>query len=198
MSDAGPVLVPHSLTEARLYLKMRSCKACGQGPLEPSEITPEYDAGRHRLTLSILCRQCDQQSRITFDTSDIERRASVPSVLGELRDVSRQQAAPVINPTRWPSLMIDVAGWLTLHTMLAEAARAEGIKSTRMDRRAAVRRVQVLAGQCLDEALKFFDEDNDLPPREAFFAKESYQRFLDRPELYTRQRLIELRGQFPR
>ncbi len=198
MSDAGPVLVPHSLTEARLYVKTLTCGSCAQGPLELSEIAPEYDAGRHRLTLSVLCRQCQMRSGITFDTSDIERRAAVPSVLGELRDVSRQQAAPVINPTRWPSLMIDVAGWLTLHTMLAEAARAEGLKSTRMDRRAAVRRMQIQAGQCLDEALKFFDEDNDLPPREAFFSKESHRRFLDHPELYTRQRLIELRSRFPR
>ena len=198
MSDAGPVLVPHSLTEVRLYLMTRSCRACGQGPLGLSEVAPEYDPGRHSLTLAATCRQCGGQSSLVFDTSEIERRASVPSVLGELQDVRRQQAAQVINPTRWPSLLIDVAGWVMLHLMLAEAARAESIKSMRMDKRAAVRRMQIEAGECLDEALKFFDEDNDLPPREAFFTQETYRRFLDRPELYTRQRLIELRDRFPR
>ncbi|NLE57208.1 MAG: hypothetical protein GX616_02525, partial [Planctomycetes bacterium] len=60
------------------------------------------------------------------------------------------------------------------------------------------RRMRIEAAQCLDEALKFFDEDNDLPPREAFFTEKSYRRFLERPELYTRQRLIEMRSPSPR
>lgn len=119
-------------------------------------------------------------------------------MLGELKDPARQPAAPVINPTHEPSSVIDVVGWLMLHTMISEAARTAGTQSMNLSKRAAVRRMQVEAGQCLDEALKFFDEDNDLPPREAFFTEEHYRRFLDRPELFTRQRLVEMRGHFPR
>jgi hypothetical protein len=198
MSDAGPVLIPHSLTEARLYVRMQTCRSCGDGPLDVSPDTPIYDAPGHKLTLTVVCGECGRPAGITFRVEEIERRAPVLSMLGELRDVSRQPAAQVINPTRRPSRIIDVAGWVLLYNMLTEAARAESLKSTSLGKRATVRRMRVEAAQCLDEALKFFDEDNDLPPRRAFFTRESYQRFLERPEWYTRQRLVELRSQSPR
>ncbi len=198
MSDAGLVLIPHSLTEARLYLKTQTCESCGQGLLDISPETPAYDAGSHNLAVAVACRECGRQASVAFRVNQIERRGPVLSMLGELRDISHQPAAQVINPTRHPSRMIDVTGWVMLYTMLIEDARTESLKSTSMEKRAAVRRMRVEAAQCLDEALKFFDEDNDLPPREAFFAEKSYRRFLERPELYTRQRLIEMRSQSPR
>jgi len=198
MSDAGVVLIPHSLTEARLYVKTRRCASCGEGPLLISREAPVYDAAAHGLTVTVVCDECGQPASIRFCVAELERRGPVLSMLDELRDVSQQPAAQVINPTRRPSRLIDVAGWVMLYTMLTEAARTESVKSTSIERRAAVRRMRIEAALCLDEALKFFDEDSDLPPREAFFTKESYGRFLDRPELYTRQRLIEMRGQSPR
>ncbi|MGQ9648897.1 MAG: hypothetical protein ACUVXJ_02180 [Phycisphaerae bacterium] len=194
MSDAGAVLIPHSLAEARLYVKTQRCASCGEGPLVISREAPSYDAAAHRLTVTVVCDECGQAARIAFCVREIERRGPVLSMLGELRDISRQPAAQVINPTRRPSRMIDVAGWVMLYTMLTEEARTESLKSTSMEKRAAVRRMRIEAAQCLDEALKFFNEDSDLPPREAFFTKESYRHFLDRPDLYTRQRLIEMRS----
>lgn len=159
---------------------------------------PAYDAVAHRLTVTAVCDECGQPASIAFCVREIERRGPILSMLDELRDVSRQPAAQVINPTRRPSRMIDVAGWVMLYTMLTEEARTESLKSTSMEKRAAVRRMRIEAAQCLDEALKFFNEDSDLPPREAFFTKDNYQHFLGRPELYTRQRLIEMRNQSPR
>lgn len=198
MRDAGAVLIPHSLTEARLYVKTQRCASCGEGPLVISRGAPAYDAVAHRLTVTAVCDECGQPASIAFCVREIERRGPILSMLDELRDVSRQPAAQVINPTRRPSRMIDVAGWVMLYTMLTEEARTESLKSTSMEKRAAVRRMRIEAAQCLDEALKFFNEDSDLPPREAFFTKDNYQHFLGRPELYTRQRLIEMRNQSPR
>jgi hypothetical protein len=60
-----------------------------------------------------------------------------------------------------------------------------------------MRRLNLLAGCCLDEALKFFDADNDVPPEDAFFSDASRQQFRDRPERFTRQRIIDLRSQLP-
>jgi hypothetical protein len=198
MSTSGPALPLHSLTEARLFIKTMSCGSCGVGPLVLNETGTCYDAGRELLTVPTTCSQCGHQQHVAFDTEEVDRRGPVLSMFGELRDPSRQQAAQVINPTREPSQLIDVAGWLMLHMMISEAARGASAASLSLSKRAAVRRMQIEAGQCLDEALKFYDEDNDLPPREAFFTKHHYQRFLDRPELFTRQRLVELRNQLPR
>jgi hypothetical protein len=198
MSSKGPVLPIHSLTEARLYIKARSCSSCGVGPLALDEAGSCYDAGQELLTVPVTCSHCGQRESVCFDTEEVDRRGPVLGMLFELRDACRQPAAQVINPTREPSRIIDVAGWLMLHTMLAGAARTAAAESMSLSKRAAVRRMQVEAGQCVDEALKFYDEDNDLPPREAFFSEQGFRQFLDRPELFTRQRLIELRGQFPR
>ena len=60
-----------------------------------------------------------------------------------------------------------------------------------------VRQLQLQAAQCLDEALKFYDPDNDVPPPEAFFSEDSQRHFRERPDLFSRQRLIELRAKLP-
>jgi hypothetical protein len=198
MSTTGPAIPIHSLTEARLYIKAKSCGSCSVGPLVLNEAGSCYDAGRESLTVPVACSHCGHGEHVVFDTEEVDRRGPVLGMLFELRDACRQPAAQIINPTREPSRIIDVAGWLMLHTMLAQEARATAAESMNLSKRAAVRRMQVEAGQCLDEALKFYDEDNDLPPQEAFFSEQGYRQFRDRPELFTRQRLIELRSQFPR
>ncbi len=198
MSSASPALPVHSLTEARLYLKTMACGKCGSAPLGVADAAPCYDAPRHVVHFAAACGQCGAQTNLAFDTTEIEQRGPVLLMFGELKDPARQPAAQIINPTRVPSEIIDVAGWLMLYTTIVELARSAARDARTLPQRAAVRRTQIEAGLCLDEALKFFDEDNDLPPREGFFTEVSYRQFLDRPELYTRQRLIELRSRFPR
>jgi hypothetical protein len=54
------------------------------------------------------------------------------------------------------------------------------------------------AAQCLREALKFYDdEDNDLPPRNALFHEASRRRFWDHPEEFSRQRLLNALSRLP-
>jgi hypothetical protein len=110
----------------------------------------------------------------------------------------------VSDPADWPTLesivsinrsddhsqVIDVYGWITLHSMIVAQARDT-------EDRARARRMQMLAGLCLDEALKFYEEDNDLPPPEAFFRDASRKQFQDRPEMFAVQRLIDLRTALP-
>lgn len=198
MSTSGPALPVHSLTEARLYLKITACANCGAGPPGIIESATRYDPARHVVGVTTACGRCGAQSQVTFDVTRVERYGPVLGMLGELQEPARQPAAPVINPTRNPSEIIDIPGWLALHAAIAESARLAAARSTSLVHRAAVRRTRIEAGQCLDEALKFYDDENDLPPREGFFTEEGYRRFLEQPELYTRQRLVEMRGRFPR
>ncbi len=97
---------------------------------------------------------------------------------------------PVVNSTNEPSRILDVAQWLTLFRMMTEAAGKEKNKT-------AARRLALEAAQCLDEALKFYEEDNDLPTNKAFFRDDSRERFRDHPEQFARQRLLDLRSKLP-
>lgn len=156
------------------------CEACA------GALTTDAEAVRssgETLCVPVLCRQCGQRQEIAFAIGEGAETAA--GCVWPALDTVR-----VINASDEPSRIIDVCGWLTLHSMIIEQARS-------LDDRAVVRRVQIVAGLCLDEALKFYDEDNDVPPAEAFFREASCRQFRDRPELFALQRLIDQRGALP-
>ena len=74
--------------------------------------------------------------------------------------------------------------------MVSEAAAAQSNP-------AESRRLGYEAAQCLEEALKFYRDDNDLPPPEAFLREQSRQQLRERPNLFARSRLINLRARLP-
>ena len=63
--------------------------------------------------------------------------------------------------------------------------------------RALIRAALIEAGQCLAEALRFYESDSDVPPASAFFAARSLERFREHPELFARQQLVELAAALP-
>ncbi len=102
-----------------------------------------------------------------------------------------------INPTEKPSRLIDVAGWLTLDTLLGEKARQAAGRAENAASRAPVRQWQLLARACIEEAMKFYEKGNELPPAKAFFNDASRRQFRERPELFARERLIHLKSRKP-
>ena len=99
-------------------------------------------------------------------------------------------AAARINPGAEPSRIIDVAQWLTLFRVVSEAAAAQSDPSES-------RRLGYEAAQCLEEALKFYRDDSDLPPPEALLHEQSRHQLRERPNLFARSRLINLRAKLP-
>lgn len=176
MSEAP--LVAHSLAEVYLYLLATPCATCGRGPLRGGEAEP-CDDSAVGITVGVAatCGSCQSVTRWKF------------RLPGPLQAVSTDQES-VVNSTSEPSRMLDVAQWLTLFRMMAEAAGKEMNKT-------AARRLALEAAECLDEALKFFEEDNDLPTKDAFFHDGSRERFRDHPEQFSRQRLLHLRSKLP-
>ncbi len=176
LSDAS--LVAHSRAEIHLYLQVTRCPSCGRGPLHGEEADPGVTSSSGRiLEAAATCGLCQAVTRWAF-------RLPGPS-----QPVPADQAE-VVNPTDEPSRMLDVAQWLTLFGMMTEAAGKELTK-------VAARRLSLKAAQCLDEALKFYEEDNDLPPNNAFFQEESRERFRNHPQQFSRQRLLHLRSKLP-
>ena len=176
MADAP--LIAHSLAEAYLYLKATPCPACGRGPRGASETHRlEPFANRALLSIEVKCDACRAASTMIFELP--------------LELAGAGADSDIVNPTNEPSRIIDVAQWLTLWRVISELSGRETDK-------VEARQLALGAAQCLEEALKFYDEvDNDLPPPEAFFHDSSRCRFQDNPEEFARRRLINLRSKLP-
>lgn len=186
-------LVTHSLAEAFLYLMATSCPSCGQGPLKGEDVRPvgasqcpvgeggreESEDGADRLwQITVTCAACKSVTAPTFQLP------------GNLVEVPAGEAA-VVNPTDEPSRILDVGQWIMLFRMIVERAARETDKIQ-------ARHLGIEAAQCLEEALKFYDDaDNDLPPPEALFTEPSRTRFRKAPEQFSRRRLIDLRAKLP-
>lgn len=171
----------HSLAELYLYLMVTPCPNCGRGPLAGDPAQSPAGGPTGRLAVASTCKSCKHTFDLEFDLP----ADSVPNP-----DASLHSANAVINPTDEPSAMIDVAGWMTLFRTITQAATDTADK-------AQARHLGLEAAQCLEEALKFYAYDNDLPPVEAFFSEASRQLLRDHPHRFARSRLVDLRSKLP-
>lgn len=183
-------LVAHSLAEAYLYLMATPCARCGRGPLKGTDAesagthsspTAQHSAcGKGAIaTLTATCTACQAAATLRFQLP------------GEVTTVVQGEAA-VVNPTDEPSRIVDVGQWIMLFRIITESASKETDK-------VEARHLGLESAQCLEEALKFYDEpDNDLPPEESLFTDASRERFRQAPEQFSKRRLIGLRAKLPR
>ncbi len=176
---AVDVLFAKSLVEASLYFLVTPCPLCRSDRLDPQDAI----AGENPSAVRIIgvCRNCGSSEAFHFSVSQ------VPPVKDRHDPISGRHA---INLGTAHSELIDIVQWVTLHDILLEKVKAEPIPSE-------ARWLKVRAGQCLDEALKFFDGGGDAAPKEAAFVPSSQKKMETHPERYTRSRLTNLRKQLP-
>lgn len=181
MSPSNRPLLARHLVEAHLYLKVNPCARCGTGSVNVADtisVQPGYkDVTVHFQTRCQSCGLAAQQDFL------VPKRPSVLSLSNlRLADIGLDDQ---------PSTLIDVGQWLILYsTFMNEVAKED-------DRRLA-RVLKMEAAACVEQALHLYDEpDNDLPPARALFLDATRQRFRDHPELFSRQRLINLRAALP-
>jgi hypothetical protein len=172
---ADESLRAHSLTEAYFFLMLQACPSCRAGPIKETRVTVEEEHIDTRLCLYCKCTRCAHELAWRF-------------VLDS--DSARIQDPPVVNGSPEPSQIIDLVQWLTLfHRIVAEADKARS--------RSGARRLGYEAMLCLEEALKFYEAENDLPPASAFFTDKHRSYALENPSLFTRQRLLGQRSKLP-
>ena len=179
MSD-GP-LIAHSLAEIYLYLMVTPCPNCGRGPLRGSDAQPGPTPGSENVELEAVCRSCKHQAKLGF--------VLPPGELTVARHTS-SELVPKVNATDQPSRIIDVGGWVTLFRVITEAA-------AKTEDKIESRLLGYEAAQCLEEALKFYEDDDEFAPDSAFFSEASRRRYRDNPHLLARSRLIDLRAKLP-
>lgn len=180
MTTGKPTL--HSLAELHLYAALSRCRACSAQGLVVDAAVVTLTKERRALEAVAACGRCAAEVVLGFSTL---------TGASDCLDPTAAQRLPwIINPSGEPSELIDAAQWLILHRMAVETA-------ARMPERDLARAILLEAGQCLAESLRFYPEDSDVPAESAFFTAESLQRFRDHPQLFARQRLIELAGVLP-
>jgi hypothetical protein len=164
-----------SLAEARFYLEINPCRSCRNGRLEIDQIETEDRHIDHVLRFEAVCQRCGHRhvQRFRIDAS-----------------LAEPQEPPIINPTSVPSQIIDVAQWITLAHLLATRSESPG------DRQSA-HQAACWAGLCLEEALKFYEDPNELPPDSAFLDAVRRRQARAYPQQYARTVLIDLRRRLP-
>jgi len=159
-------------------------------------MTAEGRIEGNALDVPVTCRACGRSDTVRFDLSGLETGEAAMGLDGWAA-LAQSGAAPPINRGKRCSQVIDVGGWLTLYGMLLAGGQARSEQTGQQTDRTVARQMQLQAGECLDEALKFYDADNDLPPKSAFFTKRSRRQFREHPDLFLRQRLVSLRAKLP-
>ncbi len=169
MSDT---LTARSTTEFEYYLLVTPCQACRTGPCDMAAADGPRSAGQVRAA-HLRCRSCNALSDLPFVT---EYEPAEPT-------------SPCINPLDEPSRLVDLDQWLALGYMLMDrASRETG---------AQAHQCQIQAALCLNEALKFYVEHDEVPPAEAFFTDVTSRAFHEHPEAFAQQRLRDLLDKLP-
>jgi hypothetical protein len=176
MTAEEQVVYVHSVAEAYLYLKVTPCRSCLRGSLQPQRDLTKTASSPGGWTLSTACAECGRAAPIYFCINPPPTR--------------EQASSQQLNPTPHRSAAIDLLGWLTLFHAIIEAAQRETNKQ-------AARDLAYEAALCLDEAMKFYDGDNELPDESAFFSETSRRRFLDNPQHFARSKWRERRLRLP-
>ncbi|MEI7835839.1 MAG: hypothetical protein WCK05_05440 [Planctomycetota bacterium] len=167
-------LTAQTLNEARYFLEVTPCPACGHGPLTPDPVPPP--APDCPVTVIAVCAHCHAGQPFSFQCLHQLPPTGIDS--------------EIINPTDQPSRLLDLGQWMSLFYSLVGLAARQNVPIV-------TRRLGYQAALCLSEALKFYRPGEELPPAEAFFRPDSHAAFRHAPENFARSRLLSLRGRLP-
>ncbi|MBN2563166.1 MAG: hypothetical protein JXQ75_19765 [Phycisphaerae bacterium] len=170
------VVQVHSVAEAYLYIMVARCRNCDRGPLRQRADLTKTSASPGGWALATACTTCGAEATIHFAIEPAPTRQEAQS--------------NEVNRTAQRSQAIDLLGWLTLFQTILGKVEEQEDKQTR-------RQLAYEAAQCLDEALKFYDADNELPAEDAFFSEESRRRFRDHPQRFIRSEWRQRRLMLP-
>ena len=164
-----------TLNEVRYYLMVTPCAACRNGPYTADEIGERRD-DPSVVVIDAHCEHCNAKQTFTATTDN------------ELPDDGVQ--AEIVNPRDEPSRIVDLGQWLGLFYLLVESASST-------DKPVETRRLGYRASLCLLEALKFYGQDDELPPVSAFFVSGTINAFRKNPEKFARQKLRDMQAKLP-
>ena len=170
------VIRAHSVAEAYLYLLVQSCPTCKHGSLEPDP--PVLAEETPLVQMTAACRNCSMCEEYHFQVD------------GPVSSVDPLSDTGPINSSGQKSEIIDVVQWISLANLLVETGESTPDKTEQRWRK-------YRAAQCLEEALRFFPADSEVPVETAFFSEKSRETFRNHPQRFTRERVLALRARLP-
>lgn len=176
MADPDETTIPvHSVQEEYFYMMVNPCDCGGAWFPADQHIEPADDRVRHRVEAK--CSRCGKERGFPFELPG-EARPDGPTQVRE------------INPTDEPSRAVDLAGWLDLAQFYLK--RIEDLSDN-------VRKAQSLldARLCLEEALKFYGPEDEGPPPEALWSKESRKKARRQAETFRRETVEKMLERIP-
>lgn len=170
----------HSQAEACFYLMITPCTACQQGPLRPTGWQSLSSQTHEAIVLTAVCDGCGTRQQFRFDAQ----------AMCDANEAIDPDAMPTVSHSDQPSDIIGLGQWIALFHIIVHAA-------SQQTEPAEVRRLGFEASLCLDEALKFYDEDSTLPPERAFYDENYRQRFHEHPQQFLKEKLLAWRDKLP-
>ncbi len=168
------LLPAHSVAERQFYIMVLQCAECAGGGFD--RVGEEESEDGKADIWHVRCRTCGSGRQLLFDRSALL--------------IQEGENLPVVAPVGTRSELLDVGQWLALfYTVLGAASETSDKKESR--------RLGYEATLCLEEALKFYPPDSELPREDAFFANASKERFHEHAEQFTRDRLYRMRERLP-
>ncbi len=171
-------LVSYSIVERHFYLMTLRCDSCGNGPFE--FVSKEQSPDQKIDIWYVRCKKCQSGRRLIFDRT---------SLLIDTEQFSENQL-PVVNPSDKPSKLLDVGQWLAIFQAIISAAAQQEDKKE-------IQRLGYEAALALEEAIKFYSPESDLPPEDAMWTENTKKQFREHPEAFERHRILQMREKLP-
>jgi hypothetical protein len=165
-----------TFTEAELYLAYKPCRVCGLAALKVRAFTYEKVGGYELDVIDTVCRNCGDEDEhpVRLPLRQVE------STGGHLRYGGPE-----------PSELFDPGDWLLLAAAVLADVPQEGLEELTADQRRNYRNLVDAALSAVEEALKFLGDGEAAVPADAFWSDAGHELYLEQPESFRRDRLIE-------
>ncbi len=172
------LLKSFSIVERYFYLMTLKCNNCGSGPFE--FVSKEQSPDEKVDIWYVKCKKCRTGQRLMFDRT---------TLLIDTEQFTGNEL-PIVNPSDKPSKLLDVGQWLAIFQAIISAAAQQEDKKQ-------IQRLGYEATLALEEAIKFYTSESDLPPQEAMWTESTKQQFQEHPEIFERHRILSMREKLP-
>jgi hypothetical protein len=176
----------HSIAEEALFTKLLSCPSCGMGPMR-------LTMHEFPCTSYVQCASCGKELRLVSDESLVMNPHYTEAL--ESDDCVRiLWAQRRISHVQEPSRIIDVAQWLDRCRVCEEAISRHDESSSEEKREKLLAEYELV--QSAREALKFYSDGGEYPPKSAFFSKRSRAALAGARDRFSRSRIEALLAQY--
>ena len=174
-------IAAHSIAEEHLFIDSMNCPTCGEGPVE--RIMHFFPC-----TWIAKCKSCNITVKIVSDESLIMTDQYNQTLFSrdsdsKLKRVHRYQRR--YNRTDEPSKIIELTQWINFSAYWLSTMKKLDEQGERSSDRYIFSEFELV--QCLQEALKFYDENEEYPPRDAFFSEDTFKQYMDDRRFFSQK-----------